>query len=312
MKCAVGVGGRSARGGSRACTTRSCLQSAAEWFYSPPCRLPRSRTPISSPAVGGRPAGLGRAGQPLLAVRVRDHVAGLPPPGARRRGRLPGRLHPYLAASRRPAGRHRRAALDRPRSPGGCASIACAPAPGGARRGAARDRGHQRRAGRGRRGADGARGLKQLPEHCAEILDRFFARDESYRTIGEALDLSPGTIASRISRCLRKLRAQLEGRKERFQPSDGLPRGQGQRTDRQIRRGTFGCAAQDASPRTRGVGPGRPGIAPGPARDRRDRRTSPGAMRSSVPRSRQISESALEQAGYDIDPSLLPELEDRL
>ena len=61
--------------------------------------------------------------------------------------------------------------------------------------------------------------LKQLPEHCAEILDRFFARDESYRAIGEALDIPPGTIASRISRCLRKLRAQLEGRNERFRPS---------------------------------------------------------------------------------------------
>jgi RNA polymerase sigma factor (sigma-70 family) len=63
--------------------------------------------------------------------------------------------------------------------------------------------------------------LKELPEHCAEILDRFFARDESYRTIGDALDLPPGTIASRISRCLRKLRAQLEGRKPRFEPSSG-------------------------------------------------------------------------------------------
>jgi RNA polymerase sigma factor (sigma-70 family) len=62
--------------------------------------------------------------------------------------------------------------------------------------------------------------LKQLPEHCAEILDRFFARDESYRVIGEALDIPPGTIASRISRCLRKLRGQLEGRNERFRPSD--------------------------------------------------------------------------------------------
>ena len=62
--------------------------------------------------------------------------------------------------------------------------------------------------------------LKALPEHCAEILDRFFARDESYRVIGEALDIPPGTIASRISRCLRKLRAQLEGRKKRFEPSD--------------------------------------------------------------------------------------------
>jgi RNA polymerase sigma factor (sigma-70 family) len=62
--------------------------------------------------------------------------------------------------------------------------------------------------------------MKQLPEHCAEILDRFFARDESYRAIGEALDIPPGTIASRISRCLRKLRGQLEGRNERFRPSD--------------------------------------------------------------------------------------------
>jgi RNA polymerase sigma factor (sigma-70 family) len=64
-------------------------------------------------------------------------------------------------------------------------------------------------------------GLKALPEHCGEILDRFFARDESYRTIGDALDLPPGTIASRISRCLKKLRGQLEGRKPRFQPSGG-------------------------------------------------------------------------------------------
>jgi RNA polymerase sigma factor (sigma-70 family) len=58
--------------------------------------------------------------------------------------------------------------------------------------------------------------LATLPEHCQEILDRFFAKDESYRTIGEALDLPPGTIASRISRCLAKLREHYdadEGRK---------------------------------------------------------------------------------------------------
>ena len=61
--------------------------------------------------------------------------------------------------------------------------------------------------------------MRTLPEHCAEILDRFFTRDESYRTIGEALDIAPGTIASRISRCLAKLKRQLEGRKPRFQPS---------------------------------------------------------------------------------------------
>jgi RNA polymerase sigma factor (sigma-70 family) len=59
--------------------------------------------------------------------------------------------------------------------------------------------------------------LADLPEHCQEILDRFFARDESYETIGDALDLPSGTIASRISRCLGKLREKFEGR------SEGLP-----------------------------------------------------------------------------------------
>jgi RNA polymerase sigma-70 factor (ECF subfamily) len=54
--------------------------------------------------------------------------------------------------------------------------------------------------------------MERLPEHCHEILDRFFTRDESYRTIGEALQIPPGTIASRISRCLRKLRVELQGR----------------------------------------------------------------------------------------------------
>jgi len=60
--------------------------------------------------------------------------------------------------------------------------------------------------------------LGQLGEDCAEVLDRFFCRDESYRTIGEALDLPPGTIASRISRCLGKLRAEM-GRNMAAQPS---------------------------------------------------------------------------------------------
>jgi RNA polymerase sigma-70 factor (ECF subfamily) len=54
--------------------------------------------------------------------------------------------------------------------------------------------------------------LEQLSPDCREVLDRFFCRDESYRVIGAALDLPPGTIASRISRCLGKLRAELQGR----------------------------------------------------------------------------------------------------
>ena len=54
--------------------------------------------------------------------------------------------------------------------------------------------------------------LDAVGDPCRDILDRFFCRDESYRAIGEALDLPAGTIASRISRCLAKVRAELEGR----------------------------------------------------------------------------------------------------
>jgi RNA polymerase sigma-70 factor (ECF subfamily) len=64
--------------------------------------------------------------------------------------------------------------------------------------------------------------LAETPEHCREVLDRFFARDESYRTIGEALDLPPGTIASRISRCLARLHELLEGRTEGGSASSSL------------------------------------------------------------------------------------------
>jgi RNA polymerase sigma factor (sigma-70 family) len=55
-------------------------------------------------------------------------------------------------------------------------------------------------------------GLDAIGETCRDVLDRFFCRDESYRVIGDALGLPAGTVASRISRCLRKLRTELEGR----------------------------------------------------------------------------------------------------
>jgi RNA polymerase sigma factor (sigma-70 family) len=55
--------------------------------------------------------------------------------------------------------------------------------------------------------------MDDLPDACRDVLDRFFCRDESYRTIGEELDLPAGTIASRISRCLARMRDLLEGRK---------------------------------------------------------------------------------------------------
>lgn len=52
-------------------------------------------------------------------------------------------------------------------------------------------------------------GLAALSDRCREILTRFFILDESYAAIGAALDLPAGTIASRISRCLAKLREEL-------------------------------------------------------------------------------------------------------
>jgi RNA polymerase sigma factor (sigma-70 family) len=61
-------------------------------------------------------------------------------------------------------------------------------------------------------------GLDEVGQPCREILDRFFCRDESYKTIGEALGIPAGTIASRISRCLAKLREVLEGKKAGAEP----------------------------------------------------------------------------------------------
>jgi RNA polymerase sigma factor (sigma-70 family) len=61
--------------------------------------------------------------------------------------------------------------------------------------------------------------MSGLGENCQDILDRFFCRDESYKTIADALDLPAGTIASRISRCLGKLREKFEGRSSTPDPS---------------------------------------------------------------------------------------------
>jgi RNA polymerase sigma factor (sigma-70 family) len=63
--------------------------------------------------------------------------------------------------------------------------------------------------------------MEGIGEMCQEMLDRFFASDESYRTIGEALDLPSGTIASRISRCLDKLKTAMEDPEPLPRPVDG-------------------------------------------------------------------------------------------
>ena len=61
--------------------------------------------------------------------------------------------------------------------------------------------------------------LAALSETCQDILDRFFAQDQSYRTIAGELDIPAGTIASRIARCLVRLRHELEGRNEASEES---------------------------------------------------------------------------------------------
>jgi RNA polymerase sigma factor (sigma-70 family) len=53
--------------------------------------------------------------------------------------------------------------------------------------------------------------LAQLSGDCQDILDRFFSRDQTYATIGDQLGIPPGTIASRISRCLGKMKDLLKG-----------------------------------------------------------------------------------------------------
>jgi RNA polymerase sigma-70 factor (ECF subfamily) len=61
--------------------------------------------------------------------------------------------------------------------------------------------------------------LDKVGDPCREILDRFFCRDESYHTISEALEIPAGTIASRISRCLEKVRGEFDGRSRGSRPS---------------------------------------------------------------------------------------------
>ena len=55
--------------------------------------------------------------------------------------------------------------------------------------------------------------LARLSDTCQDILDRFFARDQSYKTIADELDIPSGTIASRIARCLGRLRNGARGKR---------------------------------------------------------------------------------------------------
>jgi RNA polymerase sigma-70 factor (ECF subfamily) len=61
--------------------------------------------------------------------------------------------------------------------------------------------------------------LHRLPGACADILDRFFFREQPYSQISEELDIPAGTVASRISRCLDRLRATIDGSGHPSRPS---------------------------------------------------------------------------------------------
>jgi RNA polymerase sigma-70 factor (ECF subfamily) len=63
--------------------------------------------------------------------------------------------------------------------------------------------------------------LERLAPDCREILDRFFRRDESYRTISAELELPSGTVASRIARCLTRLRDALDPGRNQPPPASG-------------------------------------------------------------------------------------------
>jgi RNA polymerase sigma factor (sigma-70 family) len=54
--------------------------------------------------------------------------------------------------------------------------------------------------------------LAGLSDTCQDILDRFFAQDQSYKTISDELEIPSGTIASRIARCLGRLKDAMEPR----------------------------------------------------------------------------------------------------
>jgi RNA polymerase sigma-70 factor (ECF subfamily) len=63
--------------------------------------------------------------------------------------------------------------------------------------------------------------LATLSDSCQDILDRFFTRDQSYKTISDELEIPSGTIASRIARCLGRLRESIEGRNPPAEGSRG-------------------------------------------------------------------------------------------
>jgi len=64
--------------------------------------------------------------------------------------------------------------------------------------------------------------LTRLEPSCEDVLRRFFIKEQKYDEIASALQVAPGTVASRIARCLVRLRKIVQdvggGREERGGP----------------------------------------------------------------------------------------------
>ena len=145
---------------------------------------------------------------------LRDRDAGLPAVGRRRRGGLPGDLRPHVHTTSTGCGTTTRCAAGSGSSRGACAWIEIR------RRGRIEPTAEDpelpvvdERLARLDDALSVHDALARLQPECRDILDRFFCHDQSYATIGEALDLPAGTVASRISRCLGKLRDVYGGKK---------------------------------------------------------------------------------------------------
>ena len=130
-----------------------------------------------------------------------------------------------------------------------------------------------------RRGAVRAPGDGRAARQLPGVLDRFFCRDESYRTIGDALDIPPGTIASRISRCLARMR-ELLGKE-----TGGKPSGE-QRHDEPIRRRRDCGPAARVAAAARGVDPRGAGASSRAGRARRVGGARAGGRRAAARRAR--------------------------
>ena len=150
--------------------------------------------------------------------------------------------------------------------------------------------------------------MKTLPEHCAEILDRFFTQDESYKTIGEALDLPPGHDRESHLEMPFEAPESTRGKKAAVpavnQTDD--PQNMTHTTKSEL---PSCCGRYLRRPR-RGSRPLRSFPEPA-ARSTRSPRESRLTRSSGQPLTADL-EAALEAAGYDIDPSLLPALRERL